>query len=146
MKTTFTTSILGIGNNTGIEVPTKNIAELGESKKPAVNVTVAGYAYQSTVAVMGGKFMIPLSKAHREAAGLGAGDTVTVTLELETTPRTVEVPDDLAKLLTKAGVRKTFDFLSPSKQKECVRQVEDAKSQETRERRIEKIVSQLIKR
>lgn len=143
MKTTFSTSIKAAGNNTGIEVPAKNIEELGESKKPAVKVSVSGYSYLSTVAVMAGKFMIPLSKAHREAAGLKAGDTVTVTLELETAPRTVEVPKDLAGALTKAGVKKTFDELAFSKRKEFVRQIEDAKTQATRERRIEKIVTQL---
>jgi antitoxin component of MazEF toxin-antitoxin module len=143
VKTTFTTFVKAVGNNTGIEVPAKNIEELGTSKKPAVKVNVSGYSYPSTVAVMGGKFMIPLSKAHREASGLKAHDKVEVTLELETTPRTVEVPNDLAKALNKAGLRKTFDASAPSKRKEFVRQVEDAKTQETRERRIEKIVTQL---
>jgi Bacteriocin-protection, YdeI or OmpD-Associated/Domain of unknown function (DUF1905) len=143
MKTKFITNILGIGNNTGIEVPAKNMAELSSSKKPAVNVTVSGYSYPSTVAVMGGKFMIPLSKAHREASGLKAHDKVEVTLELETTARTTQVPDDLAKALTKAGTMKTFDALAPSKRKEYVRQVEDAKTQETRERRVTKIVADM---
>ncbi len=143
MKTTFTTNIKAVGNNTGIEVPAKNIEELGSSKKPAVKVILDAYSYQSTVAVMGGKFMIPLSKAHREAAGLKASDKVTVTLELETTARTITVPDDLAKALTKAGISKTLETLAPSKRKEFVRQVEDAKTQETRERRIAKIIMEL---
>jgi Bacteriocin-protection, YdeI or OmpD-Associated/Domain of unknown function (DUF1905) len=143
METTFTTNIKAVGNNTGIEVPAKNIEELGTSKKPAVKVNVSGYSYPSTVAVMSSKFMIPLSKAHREAAGLKAGDKVEVTLELETAPRTVDIPNDLAKALTKAGAKKTFEALAFSKRKECVRQVEDAKTQETRERRIEKIVAGL---
>jgi hypothetical protein len=145
MKTTFTTNISATGNNTGIEVPAENIAELGESKKPPVKVKVSNYSYQSTVAVMGGKFMTPLSKAHREAAGLKAGDKVPVTLELETTPRTVEVPDELAKALSKAGVRKIFDALAPSKRKEFVKQIIEAKAPETRERRIEKIIASLDK-
>ncbi len=143
MTTTFTTNILGVGNNTGIEVPAKNILELGESKKPAVKVNVSGYSYLSTVAVMGGKFMIPLSKAHREVSGLKAGDKVKVTLELENTPRAVDVPSELAKALAKAGVRKTFDAAAPSKRKEFVRQVVEAKTQETKERRIEKVIAQL---
>lgn len=143
MKTTFTTTIKAVGNNTGIEVPAKNITELGESKKPAVKVNVSGYSYPSTVAVMGGKFMIALSKANREAAGLKAGDKVEVTLELETAPRTVEVPKDLASALSKAGAKKTFDALAFSKRKEFVRQVEDAKTQEARERRIAKIITEL---
>jgi uncharacterized protein YdeI (YjbR/CyaY-like superfamily) len=143
MKTTFVTTIKAVGNNTGIEVPERNMKELGESKKPAVKVNVTGYSYLGTVAVMGGRYMIALSKANREAAGLKAGDKVTVTLELETTPRTVDVPDELAKALSKAGARKTFDALAPSKRKEFVRQVVEAKAPETRERRIEKIVSSL---
>ena len=144
MKTTFTTKIKAIGSNTGIEVPPENITELGESKKPAVKVNVSSYSYLSTVAVMGGDFMIPLSKAHREAAGLKAGEAVEVTLELDTEPRTVEIPDDLSNALTKVGIKNTFEALAFTKRKEFVRQVEDAKMQETRERRIAKIVSQLL--
>ncbi|MEO6060952.1 MAG: hypothetical protein ABIQ99_03330 [Thermoflexales bacterium] len=62
MKTSFTTSLSGSADGpTGIVVPAKNIADLGTSKKQAVKVDVSGYAYPSTVAVMGGKFMIPFS-------------------------------------------------------------------------------------
>jgi hypothetical protein len=143
MKTSFKTNIKQSGNNTGIEVPAANIAELGSSKKPGVKVTVSGYSYASTVAVMGGKFMIPLSKAHRAASGLKGGDAVEVTLELETTPRTVEVPADLARALAKAKLSKVFEGQAPSKRKEFVRQVEEAKTAETRERRIAKIIAQL---
>ena len=143
MKTTFTTTIQATGNNTGIEVPPENVAELGSSKKPAVTVHDSGYTYPSTVAVMGGRFMIPLSKAHREAAGLRAGDMVEVTLELETAPRTTHIPDDLRAALANAGAEERFDALAFSKRKEFVRQVEDAKTPETRARRIEKIVRQM---
>ncbi len=144
-KTSFKTSVAGReGSPTGIEVPPANIAELGTSKKPAVKVNVNGYSYQSTVAVMGGKFMIPFSAAHREASGLKAGDKIAVTLELETEPRTVQIPEDLlAALSKKASVKAAFDGLAPSKRKECVRQVVEAKAQETRERRIAKIIADL---
>jgi hypothetical protein len=144
MNTTFTTHIASHGNNTGIEVPAANIAELGSSRKPAVLVTVAGYSYQSTVAVMGGKYMIALSKAHREAAKIQGGDLVEVRLELETAPRVVDVPEELANALNKANLRQRFDALSPSKRKECVRQVLQAKSEETKTKRIEKIISSLM--
>lgn len=87
--------------------------------------------------------MLPVSKAHREAAGLKATDKVTVVLELETTPRTVEIPDDLAKALSKASVRKIFDALAPSRRKELVRQVAEAKARETKERCIAVIITQL---
>lgn len=144
MKATYITIVKADGNNTGLEVPPEIIAVLGSSKKPPVIVTVAGYTYRNTVAVMGGVFMISLSKAHREAAGVKAGDKVEVTLELDTAPRTVEVPADLAEALARQpGAREAFDAAAPSKRKEFVRQVEDAKTQETRERRIAKIVAQL---
>jgi hypothetical protein len=144
MAVTFTTTIKMDGNNTGIEVPPEVIAQLGTSKKPPVVVTVAGYTYRNTVAVMGGHYMISLSKANREAAGVKGGDKVEVTLELDTAPRTVDVPDDLAAALAaKPGARAAFDASSPSKRKEFVRQVEDAKTRETRERRIAGIVAKL---
>jgi Bacteriocin-protection, YdeI or OmpD-Associated/Domain of unknown function (DUF1905) len=143
MKTTFSTTILAMGNNTGIEVPPANIAELGNGKKPAVTVYLPGYSYPSTVAVMGGNSMIPLSKAHREASGLTGGDTVEVTLELETAPRTISVPADLAAALDAAGATERFEALAFSKRKEFVRQVDEAKTPETRARRIEKLLGQL---
>lgn len=145
MKTSFKTVLFGtVDGPTGIEVPPPAIAELGTSKKPAVKVTVNSYTYPSTVAVMGGKFMIPVSAAHRAASGLKAGDKIDVTLELEVAPRTVEIPADLLTALSrKAGVKAAFDALAPSKRKECVRQVVEAKAQETRERRIAKIVADL---
>ena len=145
MQTTFATNVIGTdGSPTGIEVPSESIAALGTKKTPAVKVNLPGYSYRSTVAVMGGKFMIPLSAAHRTAAGLKAGDPVEVTLELDLEPRTVEIPDDLAAALAqKSGATAAFDALAPSKRKEFVRQVVEAKAQETRERRIAKIVAEL---
>ncbi len=143
MKTTFTTTIKASGNNTGIEVPPENIAELGSSKKPPVKVHLPGYSYPSTVAVMGGNYLIALSKAHREAAELQAGDKVEVTLELDETPRTVEVPDDLQAALDQASVAASFEALAFSKRKAFVQQLEDAKTEETRARRIAKIVASL---
>ena len=144
VKTTFQTKILQVGNNTGIEVPPENIAELGAGKKPAVKIDVSGYSYTSTVAVMGGKYMISFSSAHRAASGLKGGDAIKVTLELETAPRTVEVPADLQGALSKAKLTEVFEKQAPSKRKEFVRQVEDAKTAETRTRRIEKIVATLL--
>ncbi len=144
MKTTYTTVIWGEGNNTGLVVPAEVIATLGHSKRPAVVVSLAGYSYRSTVAVMGGVFMIPLSKANREAAGVKGGDRVDVTLELDLAPRIVDVPDDLAAALDATpGARAAFDASAPSMRKEYVRQVESAKAAETRARRIASIVEKL---
>jgi hypothetical protein len=143
MKTSFKTNIRQVGNNTGIEVPAENITELNAGKKPAVLVNVSGYQYSNTVGVMAGKYMISLSAAHRAASGLKGGDAVDVTLTLETAPRTVEVPNELLEALGVANLETVFAGLAPSKRKEFARQVTEAKTQETRDRRIEKIISQL---
>jgi hypothetical protein len=143
MPITFTTTLLKDEslNATGIEVPAEVVAALGKGKKPPVVVTVNGFTYRSTVAVMGSAFMLPLSQERRSAAGVEAGDEIEVTLELDTEPRTVEVPDDLAAALAeKPGARAAFDALSYSARKEYVRQVESAKAAETRSRRIASIV------
>jgi ribosomal protein S5 len=140
MKTTFTTKLLGFGNNTGIEVPEANVKELGESKKPPVNVDVNGFTYKSSVAVMGGKSMISFSKANREATGLKAGDEITVVLELDEGVREVVIPAELQTALDKNQLSETFDKLAYSRRKEFARQVNEAKAEETRSRRIDKII------
>lgn len=146
MAETFTTTLQkaeGL-NATGIRVPAEVIAALGTQKRPKVKVTINGYTYRNTVAVFGDVFMIGVSQEHRAAAGLQAGDQVEVTLELDTEPRTVDVPDDLkAALSEKAGATEAFDALSYTMRKEYVRQVEEAKAQATRERRIAGIVAKL---
>ena len=146
MKVTFTTTLQKDAekNATGIRVPSDLITELGAGKKPPVKITFGnGYTYRSTVAAYGDVFMIGVSKEHREAAGLTAGDEIEVTLELDTEPRTVTVPDDLATALAAAGKRDAFDALAYSARKEFARQVESAKAQETRTRRIAGIVDKL---
>ena len=146
MTTTFTTTILKDKDKsaTGLQVPAEVVAALGKGKKPPVKVTLNGYSYRTTVAVMGGGFMLSLSAEHRAAAGVKAGDKVKVTLELDTEPRTVELPEDLAAALAKKrGARAAFDASAYSMRKEYVRQVESAKAQETRTRRIAGIVAKL---
>lgn len=128
----------------GIEVPPAIVEGFGQGKRPKVTVTLKGYAYRSTVSVMGGKFMLPLAKVHREAAGVTGGDKVEVTLELDTAPREVEVPKDLAAALKKAGARAAFDKLAFTHRKEHVRAIEEAKAAETRARRIEKAVAMVL--
>ena len=147
MAETFTTTIQkaeGL-NATGIRVPPEVISALGSTRKPRVKITLNGYTYRSTVSAYSGDvYMLPLSQEHRKAAGVDAGDQVEVTLELDTEPRTVEVPDDLKVALSqKPGAMEAFEAMSYTNRKEAVRQVEEAKAQETRERRIAKIVSQL---
>jgi len=133
---------LGGKTATGIPVPDDVIAELGGSNRPSVAVTVNGYTYRTTAARMGGRFLVPLSAEHREAAGLTAGDDVTVDLALDTAPREVDLPADLEEAMDDAA-RTTYDGLSYTHRKEWVRWVEEAKKPETRATRIEKTVAGL---
>ncbi len=146
MKATFTTTVIQAEgkNATGLRVPAEAVAALGTKKRPSVKVSISGHTYRSTIAAFGDVFMLPLSAEHREAAGVEAGDEVEVTIELDVEPRTVDVPEDLAAALAeKPGAREAFDALAYSARKEHVRQVESAKAQETRERRIASIVAKL---
>lgn len=146
MAVTFSTTVQqaeGV-NATGLPIPAEIVAALGSHKRPPVVVTINGYTYRNTIAGYGDVFMLSLAAEHRKAAGVQAGDTVEVTLELDTEPRTVEVPADLAAALAaKPGATEAFDALAPSKRKEFVRQVNEAKAQETRERRIAGIVAKV---
>ena len=129
---------------TGIEIPDEVIASLGAGKKPPVKMTVNGYSYRSTVATIDGKFMVGFSADHRAASGIKGGDAVDVEIELDTEPRTVEVPADLQSALdAEPKARQTFDKLSNSLKGYHVYQVTSAKTDETRQRRIEKSVATL---
>jgi hypothetical protein len=131
-------------NATALQVPVEVLEAIGKGKRPPVRVTLNGYTYRTTVAVMAGEYWLPLSAETRQAAGVKAGETVDVTLEMDTEPRTVEVPADLsAALAQKPGAMQAFETLSYSQRKETVRQVESAKAQETRQRRIAGIVDKL---
>ncbi|MEU4921946.1 DUF1905 domain-containing protein [Streptomyces parvus] len=137
----FSTTMVQAGNNTGIEVPESVVEALGAGKRPPVNVTVNGYAYRSTIAPMGGQYLIPFSSDKRKATGIGGGDAIEVELTLDTAPRTVEPPEDLAAALAAApGAAEAFAALAPSRQKAYVTSVEGAKA---RERRIAKAVAEL---
>ncbi len=138
------TVFLGGKTATGIVVPPEVVAALGASKRPAVKVTLNGHSYRSTVAPRDGVYMLPLSAEHRLAAGVAAGDEVEVDLELDSEPRTVTVPADLAEALDRdADARRFFDGLSYSHQRQHVLAIEDAKTPETRQRRIDKALTML---
>jgi len=145
METSFASSVWKASDKdaTGIPVPDEAVVALGGGKRAPVRVTINGYTYRTTLAVMRGTSMLSLSAEHRDAAGLAAGDAVDVTLELDSEPRIVEVPANLATALSEHGVREAFDALSNSARKEYVRQVESAKAQETRDRRIAGIIEKL---
>jgi hypothetical protein len=138
----FRTTIQQSGKTTtGIEVPEQVVEALGSGKRPAVTVTINGYSYRSTVAVLGGRYMVGVSAEHRAGAGVAGGDEVDVDIELDTAPREVRVPADLAAALdAEPAARRTFDGLSYSNKSWHVLQVEGAKTDETRRRRIARSV------
>jgi hypothetical protein len=129
---------------TGIVIPEEVVESLGSSKKPAVRVTINGYTYCSTVATVNAQYMVGVSADVREKAGVAGGDAVDVDIELDTEPREVTVPTDFAAALDRdPEARRFFDGLNYSNKRRHVTLIEDAKTPETRQRRIEKAVSAL---
>ncbi len=128
----------------GIPVPEEVVSGLGSSRRPAVRVTIKGYTYRSTVAHMGGEYLVGVSAENRQAAGVEAGEDVLVEIELDTEPRVLAVPADLADALDRdAHARATFDSLSYSNRQRLVLPIEGARTSETRQRRIARTVSAL---
>lgn len=125
-------------NVVGIVVPDNVVTALGGGKRAPVKVTLNGYTYRSTLAVMGGKTMVGVASEHRTKAKVKGGDDVEVQIVVDTEPRNVPLPADLADALEDARARAAFDALAPSRRKEFVRAIEEAKAPETRARRIAK--------
>ena len=135
---------LGGKTATGLQVPDEVVAALGPGRRPAVRVTIGGHSYRTTVATMGGRFLVPLSAENRTAAGVAAGDEVEVEIEADTAPREVSLPADLVEAMAAdAAVQEFFAALAPSHRKEWVRWVEEAKKPDTRTDRIRKTVDAL---
>jgi Bacteriocin-protection, YdeI or OmpD-Associated/Domain of unknown function (DUF1905) len=128
----------------GFALPEETVLSLGKGKRPPVTVTINGYTYRSTVAPMGGRYLVGVSAENRAGAGVVGGQTVDIDLELDTAERTVELPDDFAAALdADPAARQTFDALSNSNKGWHVSSIKGAKSEETRQRRIEKSIAAL---
>ena len=139
---TFETTVAASGNNTGIVVPNEVIEQLAAGKRPPVLVSVNGYEYRNTVAVMGGRHMISISAAVRNATGLKGGDPIRVRLTVADTARQVDVPADFAAALAADERARTFfGKLSNSMQRYHVDNINAAKSADTRQRRIDKAIA-----
>ncbi|GMK47411.1 hypothetical protein PghCCS26_45410 [Paenibacillus glycanilyticus] len=129
---------------TGIEVPAEVIEGLGSSKRPAVCVTLGEYTYRTTVGSMGGKYMIPVSAEVRAAAGVAAGEEVEVNIELDNEPRELVVPEDFyGALEQQLEAKRFFEGLSYSNRRRFILNIEEAKTAETRQRRMDKAISLL---
>src|SRR6478736_4889895 len=113
-KTTYETVIIGFGNHASIEIPDKNLAEIGGNKRAPLKITINGHTYQSTATGVDGKCMVVFPMRDRAAAGVNAGDVVTVTLELDSGYRHVDVPAELEKALDSHNLTDTFHSLTYS--------------------------------
>jgi Bacteriocin-protection, YdeI or OmpD-Associated/Domain of unknown function (DUF1905) len=140
----FRTTVVPAGNATGAEVPAQVIDALGEGKRPAVVITINRHTWRSRVASKGGRYLVGISAANRAAAGIHEGDEVEVTLELDTEPREVDEPADLKVALNAAPTaRAAFDRLPFGLRRKHVDDIEAAKTAQTRQRRIERLVESL---
>lgn len=134
---------IGTGNAAGhLPVPVDVRAVFGRARPPVV-VAINGHRYRSTVAIMAGEVFVPFRQSARAAASVEPGETHEVTLTLDTAPRTIEAPYDLAAALDAAGARAAWDRLSISHQREEVEAIEQAKRPETRARRIAAAVAKV---
>ena len=139
-----TTLLQGDKTATGIHVPDEVVESFGAGKRPPVTVTINGFTYRNTIAVMDGVYMVGVSAENRAGAGVAGGDEIEVDISLDTAPRVVAVPDDFAAALdAEPAARATFDKLSNSNKGWHVLQVTGAKTDETRQRRITKSVATL---
>lgn len=141
----FTAELESTGKTTaGFEVPAEIVDKLGGGGHPKVSVTVNGYTFRTSIARMGGRYLLGVSVERRTAAGFSAGDVLDVDVELDTAPREVDVPEELAAALAAdAAASEFWQTLSYSKQQWHVAQVTSAKTEETRDRRIEKSIGML---
>ena len=122
---------------TGFEVPGRVVEALDAGKRPAVRVTLNGYAYPSSIGSMGGRSLVPVSAEVRSRAGVNAGDDLDVEIELDTAPREVTIPDDLASALrADPAAQRAYQGLSYSAKQRLVLPIGQAKTAETRERRL----------
>lgn len=129
---------------TGIEIPAEVVEELGAGKKPPVRITIGGFTYRSTIASRGDRFLVGVSAENRKGAGVAAGDEVEVAIELDTEPREVSVPPDLAEALGRdAAAKAFFEGLTHSQKQGFVVPIEEARKPETRQRRLEKALGML---
>lgn len=141
----FRATLLQSGKTaTGIQVPPEVVEQLGSSKRPAVSVTLRGHTYRSTIAPMGGVYMLPVSAEIRRITGLAGGEAVDVEVTLDTAPREVSLPSDLAAALdAEPEAQRYFQSLSYTNKQRIVLPIEQAKTAETRQRRIAQSVQAL---
>lgn len=143
MSVTYKTKVIGYKNHASLAIPDEVLAELGTNRRAPLKVTVNGYTYQSTATAVDGECRVVFPQKDRDAAGAKADDIITVTLELDSGIREVLMPQELLDALNASGLNEVFEKLSYSKRKEFARQVMEAKTEETRLKRIAKVLEAL---
>ncbi len=140
----FKAQIIPSGNATAVEVPESVMKTLGQEARPAITITINGHSWRSRVARMRGSILIGINAANRKASGVNEGDVITINVELDTAPREVELPPDLAAALAKSKkAAAAFAALAFGLKGKHVRHIEEAKAPATRQRRIEKLLADL---
>ena len=140
MSVTYETLVLGEGNHASLLIPEWVLEKLQTNKRAPLRVTINGHTYQSTAVGVAGECRVVFPSAERLAAKANAGETVQVTLELDSGYRSVDMHPELDVALISADLEDVFANLSYSKRKEYARQVNEAKAEDTRKRRIEKVI------
>jgi hypothetical protein len=141
----FHTTLLQSGKTAvGMQVPDEVVEALGAGKRPPVRVTINGYTYRNTIAVMGGVYMVGVSAENREKARVAGGDEVDVDIELDTEPRELSMPPDFSAALNgEPEAKRFFETLSYSRRQALVLPIDQAKTPDTRQRRIDKALMAL---
>ncbi len=143
MKVTYTTTVLGFGNHAAIKIPDSQLAKLGANKRAPLRITINGYSYHSTATGVDGKCMVVFPTRDRLASGVAAGDTIRVTMELESGYRHVDIPQLLLNSLHQQGLLDVFMAMNYTNRKAYCRLVADAKTEATQQRRVQKIIAAL---
>ena len=143
----FKGKIVPAGTATGVEIPKDVVNALHSGARPPITVTINRHTWRSRIAVMRGKSLVGISAANRVASGIAEGDIVAVDLRLDTAPRVVAQPPDLAKALHGTpGARAAFERLPYGLKRKHVAAIDEAKTPETRQRRIAKLVASMSER
>jgi hypothetical protein len=137
------TKVIVMGNNTGIEIKEHDLLRLGGGKKPLIKVTINGYTYRSSVGKIGLQFLISLSKENREKANIQGGEELDVEIQLDTEPRIIEIPKDVELRINQESLMEIYQSLAPSKKKAVILQIQNAKTEKTRNNRIQSLIEML---
>ena len=141
----LTATLVPRGPAAAVVLDDEQVAAVGEgAKRFPVVATVNGYTWRTTVTRMRGEFLVGLNREVRERAGVEAGDSVELEIDLDTAPREVDVPEAFATALDGDRVAgAAFEALAYTHRKEYARWIEDAKREETRQRRVEQALEML---